>query len=144
MSQQNIELVKKLFTELYSKNNLSIIDQMFSPNVKLNDPAVPHFQGGTAALRELENNYKNAFPNRNCKIDEIFAVEDRVVVRWTCQGTQKGELHDIAPTGKNIKVMGISIYHISNGKITEISQSWDRLSLLEQLGVIEPSLALHR
>lgn len=143
MSQQNIELVKKMFTEIYSKNNLSLIDQMFSPNVKLIDPAVPHFQGGTAALRELENSYKTAFPNRSCKIDEIFAIEDRVVVRWTCQGTHKGELHDIAPTGKNIKVMGISIYHISNGKITEISQSWDRLSLLEQLGVVEPFLALH-
>lgn len=143
-SQQNISLVKRLFDEFFNKGNASIADQFFTNDVKLNDPAAAHFRGGLQGYKELENIYRQAFPNKNTKIDDIFATEDRVIVRWTTQGTQKGDLEGIAPTGKNCKICGISIYKFMNGKISEIYQSWDRLGLLEQIGAVEQTAALHR
>ena len=43
-TQQNMSLVKKLFDEVYSKGNLSLMDQLFSNDVKLIDPAHPNFK----------------------------------------------------------------------------------------------------
>lgn len=143
-NQQNIALVKKLYDELYTKGNIAAAEQLFATDVKLIDSSAPNFRGGLTGLKERETMFKKAFPDKNSKIDDIFSTEDRVVVRWTTTGTHKGSLQNIAPTGKSVKVSGISVYRIVNGKITEISQAWDRLGLLEQIGVVEPATALHR
>ena len=144
--QQNINLVKKLYDEVYTKGNINLMDQIFTSDVKLHDPASPSFKGGLAALKERETMYKKAFPTKSFKLEDVLATEDnRVIVLWTCQGVQKGDLQDIPATGKNCKVTGSSIYTIKNDKITDINQNWDRLSLLEQLGVIEEQIhALHK
>lgn len=142
--QQNLTLVKKLFDEVYSKGNIAALDQLCSSDVRLMDAASPNFKGGLAAYKERETAYKTAFPARNIKIDEIYSTDDsdsRVVVRWTFKAAHKGNLMDVAPTGKNVTISGISIFHIANGKITEITQSWDRLGLLEQIGEVETSVA---
>jgi len=141
--QQNINLVKKLFDEYYTKGNIALADQVFTVDVKLIDSSIPNFKGGLSSLKQRETMYKTAFPNKTVKIDDVFAVDDKVVVRWTAQGTHKGELQDIAPTGKNFKIWGITIYTFSNDKISTIHNVWDRLGLLEQIGVIEPAEALH-
>lgn len=141
--QQNISMVRALFDEVYTKGNISICDQILANEVRVNDPAAPNFRGGIDAFKEREAVYRLAFPNKVTRIDDIFATEDRVVVRWTAQATHTGPLQDILPTEKNVKVSGISVFNLVNGKIQEIFQSWDRLGLLEQLGAILPLVALH-
>lgn len=143
MSSQNINLVRRLFDEVYTKGNFALLDELMAPNIKLYDPARPQHREGLQAFKEVERIYKQAFPTKKLKIDDIFASEDKVVARWTCQGTHKGELEGISPTNRDFKISGITIYRFTNGKIVEIWQTWDRLGLLEQLGEIEPATALH-
>lgn len=143
-AQDNIMLTRRLFDELFTKGNLKVADELVATNVKMLDPAAPNFKGGLNEFKERETMYLKAFPNKVMKIDDIFSSEDRVVVRWTATGVHKGDLQGIAPSNKNVKVAGISIYRFNNGKIIEISQMWDRLGLLEQIGEVEPALALHR
>lgn len=139
----NITLVRKLFDEIYSKGNLNAFEELFSKNLVVHDPAVPHGKEDFNAYKETENNYKRAFPNKKAKIDLIFSSDDKVVALWTCQGTHKGDLQGISASNQNFTITGISIYKLSNSKIVEVWQSWDRLGLLEQLGEIEPAAALH-
>ncbi len=92
--------------------------------------------------------YKSAFPNKMTKIDDIVATEDnRIVVSWTCTGTQKGEFQGHPATGKSFKIPGISIYTFKNEKICDVHQIWDKWSLLNQIGALElqhPHTAAHR
>lgn len=144
--QQYIAQVRKLFDEVYSRGNIAKLDQFMASDVRLVDSAAPSFKGGLATLKQIEQSYETAFPGKSLKIDDIFATDDnRVVVRWTCTGVNKGQLDDISATNRSIKINGISVYSFKGDKITEVYQSWDRLGLLEQLGVIEEQLsALHR
>jgi steroid delta-isomerase-like uncharacterized protein len=141
--QQNMVLTKKLYEELFNKDNLKICDELIANHVKLIDPASPHNKEGLKAFKEQQNLYIHAFPKNKVRIDEMFEADDKVVVRWTCQGTQKGEFLGIAPSNKAFKITGISIYRFANGKITEIWQNWDRLALLEQIGEIAQVPAFH-
>jgi predicted ester cyclase len=50
-------------------------------------------------------------------------------------GTHKGEYTGNPGTGRSFTVPGTSISHIVGGKIKENWAYWDRLGLLEQLGV---------
>jgi steroid delta-isomerase-like uncharacterized protein len=141
-SNQNIHQTKKLFEEVFNKGDLSACNEFIADQVKLHDPAAPHLEG-LDAFKEIEHAYKQAFPQKKVRIDDIFAINDKVVVRWTTQGIHQGELQGIAPTDSEFKINGISIYRFENGKISDIWQEWDRLGLLEQIGEVQPSPALH-
>jgi predicted ester cyclase len=62
------------------------------------------------------------------------------MARWSCRGTHKGDLSGIAPTGKQITILGVSIARFTNGKMVEGWVNWDALGLMQQLGVV-PELA---
>jgi steroid delta-isomerase-like uncharacterized protein len=142
-SQPNIELVRRLFEEVYSKGNVTMLRDFVTDKVKISDAAAPSAREGLESLKALESKYATAFPNKKVKIDDIFATDDRVAVRWTCQGTHKGTLDDISATNRPINISGITLYRFTNGKISEITQSWDRLGLLEQVGEVQKAAALH-
>jgi steroid delta-isomerase-like uncharacterized protein len=145
-TQQNLSLVRRLFDEVYAKENYKALDDLIAQNIQIHDAAAPHFHGGLQALKQQEMMYTKAFPNKKVKIDDIMSTaDDRVIVRWTCTGneTHKGEFPGIPNTNKSYKFSGIGIYRITNGKISEIWQNWDRLGLLEQIGEIQPALAAH-
>ncbi len=136
-----MDLVIRLFTDIYSEGDISHLGQFFTTDMKLRDPAQPNFNGGLQQYKTVETQYKNAFPTRSMHIDQMFSSGDSIIVYWTCKGIQKGTFMDIPATGKNFTIHGISIYRFKGDKISEISQSWDRLGLLEQLGVLH---AMHQ
>ncbi len=80
----------------------------------------------------------SAFPDGKWGIDDMIAEGDKVVVRYTFRGTHEGELATIGlpPTGKQVTMAGITIYRIVNGMFAEAWEHYDRLGLLQQLGVI--------
>lgn len=70
-------------------------------------------------------------------IDDLIAEEDQVVGRITAYGTHTGELFGIPATGKEIRVGGIAIWRIREGKILEHWHETDQLGLMVQLGVVQ-------
>lgn len=140
--EQNLILVKRLYDEYYNKGNPSICNEIFTNNVKINDVALSTQTEGIKACKDTENIYKKAFPDKKTKIDEIFTSKDIVIARWSTVMTHKGDLQGIAPTNKEVKIKGISIYYFTHGKINQVWQSWDRIGLLEQIGAIQPLNAL--
>lgn len=142
--QNNINCVKSLVNEIYSKSgNLDKADQWIANDVLLNDPATPQYKKGLKAFKELEGTYERAFPNKKTKIDEIFAADDKVVLRWTTVGKHTGSLRQLPASNKDFKVCGISIFKCIDGKVTEICQTWDTLGLYEQLGEVRHAHATH-
>jgi predicted ester cyclase len=63
-----------------------------------------------------------------------------VVTRWTARGTHKGVFRGIPPTGKHAMTTGISITRVASGRFVEGWTVFDALGLLQQLGVIPPSV----
>jgi steroid delta-isomerase-like uncharacterized protein len=91
---------------------------------------------GLAGAKKKWAGYLAAFPDVRLTIEDMVAEGDKVAVAWTGEGTQQGELLGIPPTGKRVRVMGISIYRLAEGKIAEQWEQWDRLNLMQQLGVV--------
>ena len=67
-----------------------------------------------------------------------FILEVRYA--WTCTGTHRGEFQGILPTGKRIEITGLALARIENGKVVEERVYFDRLAMLEQLGVAPGSM----
>lgn len=77
-----------------------------------------------------------AFTNAHWTIEEIISEEQKVVVKQKFTGTQTGLFQNISPTNKAVSVDGIATYELKNGKIIRSQIQTDRLSFLQQLGVI--------
>ena len=76
-----------------------------------------------------------AFPRYKLIADDMIAEGDKVAVHARFEGTHQGELMGIPPTGKEVSVPFIITYRIAEGKIVQHWMSFDRMALMEQLGV---------
>ena len=140
MSEPNKAIVRRLIEELWNKGNLSLADQLFSPNYAHHDPSTPDFGRGPESEKKRATLYRTAFPDLRLTIEDLIAEGDTVMARWSCHGTHKGDLNGMAPTGKQFTISGVTIARLLNGKLAEGYVNWDALGLMQQLGVV-PQLA---
>ena len=69
-------------------------------------------------------------------IEDVIASGDRVVLRWTNDGTHVGEFAGLPATGATFSIAGIDIYRIENDLLAEHWHVVDQLSMLGQLGLL--------
>jgi steroid delta-isomerase-like uncharacterized protein len=136
MSEHNKAIVRRLFAELWNTGNLSVADEIFTPNYTHHDPSTPDFGRGPESEKKRATLYRTAFPDIHLTIEDVIAEGETVMTRWSCRGTHKGELNGFAPTGKQITVSGVTVARISNGKIAEGYVNWDAQGLMQQLGEV--------
>ena len=80
--------------------------------------------------------FRQAFPDLRVGIDDILADGEKVVIRSTIKGTQKGTFMNMPPTGKQISVEAIDIVCVSSGKIVQHWGLMDAFTMMQQLGAI--------
>lgn len=78
--------------------------------------------------------YREAFPDLKITIQSMQKEGDQVLVRWSAQGTHKGVLDGLAPTGKQASTQGTTMMKIVNGKVVSSNTSFEEGALKEQLG----------
>jgi steroid delta-isomerase-like uncharacterized protein len=135
MSEANKAIVRRFSEEVMNRGNLRVIDELFAPNV-VDHSIPPGFPAGIAGVKQMAAMYRSAFPDVRSTIEDLVAEGDKVVVRWSATGTHRGELMGIPATGKRVTVTGIVIDRIAGGKIVEHWESFDQLSMMQQLGVV--------
>ena len=136
MSEENKTIVERFTKEVWSKGNIDVLGEIFATDFVYNDPAAPNVHS-MEAYRQFVAGIRTNFPDMHYAIEDMIAEVDKVVVRYTFRGThQKGEIHGISPTGKQVTHAGIAIYRFAGGKAVELWDIWDALGALQQLGAI--------
>jgi len=132
---------RRLLEETFNEGNLDLIDQLVAPDAVNHDPAEPaqmRALRGPEVLKRTVQMYRTAFPDVRITVDDVIAAGDKVAVRWHSEGTHRGELEGLAPTGARGSVTGISIDQWQDGKVVESWTEWDNLGLARQLGAAPP------
>jgi steroid delta-isomerase-like uncharacterized protein len=98
---------------------------------------------GKAACIEFYGSWFSAFPDAHVNVHRLHIIDDVAVEEGTFTGTHNGVLHgpmgDVPPTGRRIRVGYIQVLRFQDGKHVSFNLMFDRLSMLEQLGVIPAS-----
>ena len=140
-TEENKALSRRGIEEAWNKGNLGIIDEVIVPDVVIHDLGNPAGEiRGREAVKTQRVLFRTAFPDLRLTIEDTIAEGDEVMVRFTARGTHRGELLGIAPTGKQVVVSGIAIDRYADGKVVEGWGYFDRLGLLQQLGMIPQGL----
>jgi predicted ester cyclase len=78
------------------------------------------------------------FPDLVFSTEEQIAEGDKVASRFEWTGTHRGEFLGIPATGRFVRVWGIVIDRLEEGRIKETRIIMDTLGLMVQLGVFPP------
>ena len=134
---ENTAAARRWFDAM-SRHDLDVVQELFAPGYALHYPGLPEGMGGHDAIRALVGGYYAAFPDLRFTVERTVAEGDLVLVHWTAEGTHRGELLGIAPTGRRAAWTGTSLLRMRDARVVEDWVHPDAIGLFAQLGVPVP------
>lgn len=134
--QENKAVVRRFIEEVQNKQNLDLVDELFSPDCV--DHSGMAQEGGIEGIKRFFTMINAAFPDAHFTVQDQVAEGDMVVTRKTLRATHTGELFGIPATGKRIEMNVIDILRVVDGKMTDHWAVADQLGMSQQLGVVPP------
>jgi SnoaL-like polyketide cyclase len=132
--EANKEVVRRVIEEGTNRKNLAIFEELVSPSFV--DHEGGSEPGGPEDEKKLLSSVAEAFPDWRWEIEDMLAVDDKVITRYVVRGTHRGEFMGAAPTGKEVAFTGINIVRLEGGKIVESWGNSDQLGWMRQIGVV--------
>lgn len=131
-AERNRQLALRWFAAM-SAGDLDVTDELFAPDYVLHVTGGPEGVRGPAAIRAVLEGYRAAFPDLRFTVHETVADGGTVCVRWTAEGTHRGPLLGLEPTGARARWTGISWLHFVDGKVAEDWVENDVFGMIQQL-----------
>ena len=139
LEEDNKALIQRYFEEFDAAaqdgRGASVLDEFVAPNFVDHSPS-PGFTPDLEGLKQAYEHFLAASPDGYHIVEDMIAEGDKVMTRVSAYGTQTGELFGIPPTGKQLRMTGIAVHRIANGKIVEHWSELDNLGVMQQLGVV--------
>ncbi len=133
---RNIAVVRRFIDRAVNGGDIAVIDQTWADDLTWHGGSMGTFEGKDAYLAFAAVNAAGAFKDMHLEVHEIIARDDKVVLRFTNSGTNVGPFMNNPPTGRQAEWLGIGIYTVRDGRITEAWFAEDILGMMLQLGAI--------
>jgi len=126
-------------TETFNAHDIDGFTSVLTDDVTYRAPGGISGQG-KAACAQFFAGWFGAFPDAHVEVHALHTAGDVAVEEGTFTGTHNGVLHtpagDIPPTGHPVTVGYIQVLRFRDGRHASFSLMYDRLLMLEQLGLI--------
>jgi steroid delta-isomerase-like uncharacterized protein len=136
LSSEESKVIVRRFWGVWEEGNIDLVDELLAPDYVNHSPATPDQPTDPEGVKAVVGMFRDAMPDLRVIIEDMIAEGDKVVVRYTIEGTHEGELFGVPPTGQRLSIKSISVERVSEGKIREHWRITDGLDMMQQLGVI--------
>ncbi len=133
-TQENAAVVRRFAEEVITQGNIDSASRFVWEDVVELVP-FPGQGPGLEGLKDILRGMRSSFPDLNFAIEEQIAQGDKVVSRFEWVGTHQHEFLGVPATGRQVRVWGIVIDRIEEGRIKDTRIIMDMLGLMMQLGV---------
>jgi len=130
--EENKAVVQRVY-DLVNQRKIEATYEHYAPE------CIFHMPDGDLSVKqagELDAMLLAAFPDISLIVEDIIAEGDKVAFRVKLKGINTGELMGNAPTGKKVEITNSNWVRVVDGKWVEFWGTSDRLSMMQQLGVI--------
>jgi steroid delta-isomerase-like uncharacterized protein len=79
---------------------------------------------------------REAFPDLRFAIESLLVDGERAALCWTATGTHAGTLMAIPRTGRRVRVTGITLLTVAEGRIETGRTVWDVAGALRAMGLL--------
>jgi predicted ester cyclase len=121
--------------EATNARQLDVLDQLITPNFVRHCQATPQFDiRNREQFKDFLRQDAAVFPDNTLTLTQLLADGDLAAVWGTYGGTQLGQMGPFPPSGEKVRVDIGAVLRVENGKVAELSITWDNLAVLAQLG----------
>ena len=135
-AEKNKAVVNRVVDEMFNKGNLAVADEVLATNYVYHFPMMEI--KGPEGFKQFVSTMRTAFPDMKITIDDLLAEGDMVAARITMQGTFKGEMLGMAPTGKQFSFQEAVFIRFEGGKEAEVTPYGNLMEFYQQLGISPP------
>jgi steroid delta-isomerase-like uncharacterized protein len=129
----NERVVRGFIENVFNAHDLKAGSTYLRPDFTVTNGFLGVRRGSDAYLKAI-GKMSEVFPDLHATVEDAFGNGDRVVLRVTIEGTQRGPLWGIPATGNKLRWTGNNIYRLESGKIVEEWVAEDWLTVFRQLG----------
>ncbi len=126
-------------TDTFNAHDVDGFAQVLADDVVFTAPGGMRGDGKDACL-EFYAGWFGAFSDAHVEVEDVQISGDVAVEEGTFTGVHDGVLHspagDFQPTGRPVSLDYIQVLRFRDGKHVSFNLMFDRLSMLEQLGLI--------
>ena len=130
MNDDNKQLVRRWFEEVWNQNRESTIDELLSPQGVGFGLTATESEVTSTQFKPFVRNFRDAFPDLHMEIEDMVAEGDKVAVRLRVTGTHKGGGLGFPATGRKIDITAITIIQFANGQLVQGWNNWEQLGLI--------------
>jgi len=139
MSEENKELIRRWFEEVWNRGRAEAIDELFAAD------GVAHGLSGAggdelrgpADFRVFHRSFREAFPDIEIVVEDVIAEGDKVAALCTARATHRSNALGFAATNRPVDFNGVAIVRVRDGQIAEAWNCFDFLTMYQQLGAVE-------
>ena len=140
MGLENAEIVRRFVDEVITRGNIEAAGEFAWEDVVEQVP-LPGQAPGLEGLKDILRAMRAGFPDLVFAIEEQISEGDKVASRFEWTGTHRGEFLGIPATGRPVRVWGVVIDRLVEGrdgksKIKETRIIMDTMGMMIQLGVV--------
>jgi steroid delta-isomerase-like uncharacterized protein len=136
-SPETVELARKA-VDAFSTGDWERLRTALAPDAVWEQvPTEDRFEGPDAVV-DVNRGWKQAFPDARGTVTNALCADDTAVLEATYEGTHDGDLQTpqgaIPPSGRKATVRAVLVVRVADGRITEVRQYFDMLTILGQIG----------
>ena len=137
MTQDNRSIVRRFIEESINQGQIESAAKFVWEDVVEQVP-FPGQGPGLEGLQDVLRGLRSAFPDLYFGVEEQIAEGDKVLTRFEWTGTHRNEFLGVPATGRPVKVWGMVIDRLEDGRIKETRIIMDIFGLMMQLGAVGP------
>jgi steroid delta-isomerase-like uncharacterized protein len=137
-AEESKAIMRRYFEGAWEQGNVDLLDELLAPDYVNHTPATPDLPTGPEGVKAVVSMFRSAMPDLRVVIEDMIAEGDKVASRYTLEGTHRGTLFGVAPTGQQLSIKSITVERVSDGRIREHWRNTDELGMMRQLGILPP------
>ncbi len=134
------DLVRRLLEDVYGKGEVELIDELIHEDY-IEHPMPAGFSPDREGLKSFVQALHGALSDTQAQVEHVLVDDGQVAFRWRITGKHTGEFLGIPASHNHVETTGNDVAVLRDGKLVERWCEQDLLSLMTQLGAIDPSMS---
>jgi predicted ester cyclase len=138
MTASRVHAVSRKGTDAFNRHDADGFAETMTDDVRTRAPGVGELVG-KPAVKAFYKSWLDAFPDARVEVMGLHVLDDLAVEEGVFTGTHRGLLHspagDLPPTGRKVRVEYMQVARFRGDEVAAFHLVFDRLEMLEQLGV---------
>jgi steroid delta-isomerase-like uncharacterized protein len=126
-------LVHELYAA-WSLHQLEKIDTIVADNAAYEHVAAGQVHRGAEEIKQLLRAAYAWAPDFRVTMKSLIVADDCAATEWVNEGIQTGPIGDLPASGNSFRLRGASILTFRDGKIASVTDYYDMVTFLTQLG----------